>query len=138
MEDTEVKTRRSAIQQLVDAANPKHEPEVQAAIESYDEVRARSREAPMFDIRFPGGRVASFDYARLGESEFLPEGKIILRFGRKEIVAEGKNLRRLYTTITERRLRFICEGTQEEETHKPEDASHIDSITIRLVPEDQL
>jgi len=138
MEDTDLKTRRSAIQQLVDAANVKHEPEVQAATESYDEARARSREAPMFDIRFADGRIKSFDYSHLGESDFLPEGKIILRFGRKEIVAEGKNLDRTYTKITEHRLRFICEGTQQEEKHKPEDAPHIDTITIQLVPEDDL
>jgi hypothetical protein len=138
MEDTDLKTRSSAIQKIVEAARPKHEPEVQAAMDAYDEVRAQSREAPMLEIRFLGGRLMSFDYARLGESEFLPEGKIILRFGRKEVIAEGKNLRRLYTTITERRQRFICEGTDEEEAGKPEDGPHIDKISIQVVPEDQL
>ena len=91
----------------------------------------------MLEIRLSDGRLISFDYARLGEAWFLPEGKIILRFGRKEVIAEGKNLKRLYTTITERRQRFICEGTDEEEAGKPEDAPHIDKITIQLVPEQE-
>ncbi len=138
MDGTDLKTRRSPIQQIVEAARPKHEPEVQAAMDAYEEIRARSREAPMLEIRFPNGRLVSFDYARLEEAEFFPEGKFILRFGRKEIIAEGKNLQRLYTTITERRQKFIREGTDEEEASKPEDAHHIEKILIQPVPEDQL
>ena len=132
MEGTEVKTRRSAVQQLVDAAQPRHEPEVEQAIDDFQEARARSREALMLDVRLADGKIASFDYGRLADSEFLPEGKFILRFGRKEITAEGKNLLRVYTTITEHRQRSIQEGTDIEEKLKPEDAPHIDKITIRV------
>jgi hypothetical protein len=128
MEDTDLKTRRSAVQQLVDAARPKHEPEVQAAMDAYDEARARSRAAPMLEIRFREGSIRTFDYAQLAETEFVDEGRFILFFGRKQIVVAGKNLRRTHTTISERRLRSICEGTQEDESLKPEDAPHIDSI----------
>jgi len=138
MEDTDLKTRSSAIQKIVDAATPKHEPEVQAAMDAYDEARAKAREAPMLQIRFADGRVGCFDYASLSEAWILSEGKFTLLFGKKEILVEGKNLRRKFTTIIEHRQRFICEGTDQEEEDKPEDASHIDKITTRLVSEDRL
>ena len=138
MEDTDLKTRSSTIQKIVDAAMPKHEPEVQAAKDAYDEARAKSREAPMLEIRFRDGRVGCFPYTSLDEAWLLSEGKFTLRFGRKQIIAEGKNLRRLFDTIIEHRQRFICEGTDEEEAAKPEDVSHIDKITIQVVPEDQM
>lgn len=101
------------------------------AAETYKEARARSREAFMLDVRFTDGTVMSFDYSHLGKSKFLPEGKIVLRFGRDEVTAEGKNLLRLYSTITEHRARFIQEGTDEEEERKAEDAPHIDKIAIK-------
>jgi hypothetical protein len=138
MEDTDLKTRRGAIQQIVDGPRPKHEPEVQAAKDAYDEVRARSREAPMLEIRFRDGSLEAFDYQSLHHAKSPHEGKILLRFGRKEVIVEGKNLRRRFTSIIEHRQRYISEGTDEEEASKPEDASHIDRITIQLVPEDQL
>jgi hypothetical protein len=138
MEDTDLKTRRRAIQQIVDAAKPQHEPEVQAAIDTYEEARAKTREAPMLEMRFADRRVACFDYGSLEEAWFLSDGKFTLRFGRKQIIAEGKNLRRLFDTIIEHRQRFICEGTGDEEASKPEDAAHIDKITIQRVSEDQL
>jgi hypothetical protein len=101
------------------------------AADTYQEARARSREAFMLELRFTDGTLVSFDYSHLAKSKFLPEGKIVLRFGRDEVTAEGKNLRRLYSTITEHRQRFIEEGTDEEEKHKSEDAHHIDKIAIR-------
>ena len=138
MEDTDVITRRSPIQQIVDSPGPKHEPEVEKAKRAYDEIRGRSNEVPMLEMRFRDGRIRSFDYGRLAEADSPHDGKVIFQFGRKEIILEGKNLRRLYTTITEHRQKFITEGTDEEEVSKPEDASHIDTITIQLIPEDQL
>ena len=92
----------------------------------------------MLEIRFCGGKIRTFDYANLAETEFVDEGRLILVFGAKQIVVEGKNLRRLHSTISERRQRFICEGTQEDEILKPEDAAHIDRIMVELVPEDRI
>jgi hypothetical protein len=140
MDETDLKTRRaaSAVQQLAEAARPKHEPEVQAAIEAYDEARARSRDAPMLEIRFCGGKIRTFDYANLAETELVDEGKFVLLFGSKQILVEGKNLRRLHGMISERRQRFICEGTQEDEKLKPEDAAHIDRIAVEPAPEDRI
>jgi hypothetical protein len=131
MESTSTKPRLSVVEQLAKGQKPRHEPEVEETTEAYQEARSRSREALMLDLRFANGRVKSFDYAHLAKSEFLPEGRIVLRFGRDEVTAEGKNLLRLYNAITEHRARFMQEGTEEEEELKAEDAAHIDTITIR-------
>jgi hypothetical protein len=130
MEDTEVRERSSAVARLIKTQRPKHEPEVEDAIEAFDEARARSREAFMLELRFKDGKIRSFDYGHLRESEFLPQDKLIFRFGGKEVRAEGKNLRGVFTGITEHRLRFIQEGTDEQEAAKPEDAPHIDKIEV--------
>jgi hypothetical protein len=129
MEGTSIKPRRSVVQQLIQP-EPRYEPEVEEAMETYQEARSRSREALMLDVRLTNGTVVSFDYAHLAKSRFLPDGRIVLRFGRDEVTAEGKNLLRLYSAITEHRARFIQEGTEAEEGLKPEDASHIDKIVI--------
>jgi hypothetical protein len=131
MESTSIKPRLSVVEQLAKGQKPRHEPEVEEAMDAYQEARSRSREALMLDLRFANGRVKSFDYSHLAKSEFLPEGKMVLRFGRDEVTAEGKNLLRLYNAITEHRARFMQEGTEEEEGLKAEDAAHIDTIAIR-------
>lgn len=105
--------------------------EVDDATDSYKEARSRSREAIMLHVRLADGTVVSFDYVHMGKAKFFPSGKFILRFGRDEVIAEGKNLRRLYDAITEHRVRFIHEGTDEQERLKPEDEPHIDKIEIR-------
>lgn len=130
MEGTNIKPRRSVVEQLARTV-PRHEPEVEEAIDAFQEARARSREALMLDVRFTDGTVVSFDYAHLAKSRFLPDGKIVLRFGRDEVTAEGKNLLRLYNAITEHRARFIQQGTDAEEGLKPEDAVHIDRLEIK-------
>ena len=135
MEGTSIKPRRSVVEQLVKPA-PRHEPEVEGAMDAYQEARARSREALMLDVRLTNGTVMSFDYAHLAKSRFLPDGRIVLRFGRDEVTAEGKNLLRLYNAITEHRARFIQEGTEAEGGLKPEDAVHIDRIEIKEGEED--
>jgi hypothetical protein len=112
-------------------ASPPPAGDADDAADAYKEARARSREALMLDVRFTDGMVVSFDYSHLAKSRFLPDGKIVLRFGRDEVTAEGKNLPRLYSAITEHRARFIQEGTDAEEGLKPEDAAHIDKIAIR-------
>lgn len=132
MEDTEVKERVSAVERVGKAARPRHEPEVEDAIDAYEEARARSREAFMLELRFKDGKIRNFDYGHLRESEFVPQDKIVLRFGSKEVTAEGKNLRAVYTSITEHRRRFIHEGTDEEEAGKSETSAHIDKIEVLI------
>jgi len=112
-------------------AKPPSADDANDAADGYQEARARSREALMLDVRFKDGMIVSFDYAHLVKSKFLPDGKIVLRFGRDEVTAEGKNLLRLYTTITEHRQRFIHEGTKAEQDLQPEDAPQIDNIAIK-------
>jgi len=131
MTATNTKPRPSVVEKLVRGSPPRHEPEVEEAMDAYKEARSRSREALMLDVRLTDGTIMSFDYAHLGKSKFLPDGKIVLRFGRDEVTAEGKNLLRLYNAITEHRARFIQQGTDAEEGLKAEDAPHIDSIVIK-------
>ena len=136
MDSTDAQTRTTAVQRILKTPlPPRHEPEVEEAMEDYEEARARSREALMFDIRFRDGRIISFNYGLLDKSQYLPEGKIVLRFGRDEVIAEGRNLLRIYTTITEHRRRFIHEGTHAEEMLIPQDAGYIESIEIKRAQE---
>ena len=136
MEGTEAKSRPSVVEKLI-KGQPRHEPEVEEAMEVYEEARARSREALMLDVRFRDGKVVSFDYAHLAKAKFLSNGKFVLCFGTDEVIAEGKNLMKMYTSITEHRRRFIREETEAEEGLKPEDAAHIERIEIVEGDEDQ-
>jgi hypothetical protein len=135
MEDTDVKDRVSAVERIAKTARPRHEPEVEESLDAFEEARARSREAFMLELRFKDGKVRNFDYSHLRESEFVAQDKIVLRFGAKEVTAQGKNLRSVYTSITEHRRRFIQEGTYEEEASKPQNAAHIDKIEVRSAVE---
>jgi hypothetical protein len=130
MEGTDV-VHLSAVAKLGRVARPRHEPEVEEAIDNFEEARTKSREVHMLELRFGDGRLMHFDYAHLFRSEFVPEDKIVLWFGGFEVTAKGKNLRHTYASITERRRRYIEEGTDKEEAAKPEDAAHIDTIEVR-------
>lgn len=129
MEGTNLKPRRSAVEQLA-RPGPRHEPEVEEAMDAYQEARARSREALMLDVRLTDGTIESFDYASLRRVKYRP-GTLTLCFGGEEVVAEGKNLQRLRDAITEHRAKFIKQGTDAEEGLKAEDAAHIESIVIK-------
>jgi hypothetical protein len=48
-----------------------------------------------------------------------------MRFGKDEVRVMGRNLYRLFETITEQRTRFIQEGTDGEEGLKLVDAVHV-------------
>jgi hypothetical protein len=109
---------------------PRHEPEVEEAMEAFQEARARSREAAMLDLRFLDGTIESFSYSYLTRVRFVPGDVISLRFGRDEIHVSGRNLQRLYETITEQRTRFIQESAEGDEALKAADAPHIDTISI--------
>jgi hypothetical protein len=130
MEGTDSKPRRSVVEQFLKKPTPRHEPEVEEAMEAFQEARAKSREALMLDVRLIDGTIQSFDYASLRRVKYSPDGTLTLRFGRDKIVAEGKNLERLRCAISEHRARFIQQGTDTEEGLKADDAPHIDSIEI--------
>ena len=109
---------------------PQHEPEVEEAIDSYQEARSRSRGTTMLDLRLLDGTIESFAYAYLTRVKFVPEDLIAMRFGKDEVRVSGKNLYRLFETITEQRTRFIQEGADGEEGLKAADAAHVDEIVI--------
>jgi hypothetical protein len=109
---------------------PKHEPEVEDAQASFQEARARSRESVMLDVRLSDGRIESFAYAYLTRVRFIPGDVLVLRFGADEIRAEGRNLARVRDALSEHRMRFIQEGTAEDDGAKPDEAPHIGRIEI--------
>jgi hypothetical protein len=121
---------RVIAERLIQDHWPKPEPEEEAARASFQEARARSREAVMLDIRLADGTVESFPYAYLTRLKYVPGDTLILRFGADEVKAQGRNLTRLRDAISEHRARFMQEGTDAEEGLKPEDAAHIGRIVI--------
>jgi hypothetical protein len=130
MEGTDTKLQRSVVEQFTKKPALHHEPDEEEAMDAFREARAKSRESLMLDVRFTDGTIESFDYASLRRMKYYPDGKLMLRFGRDEVRAEGKNLERLRSAISEHRARFIQEGTEGEEGLKPEDAAHIERIVI--------
>jgi hypothetical protein len=130
MEGINTNARRSVVEQLVQKTVPRHEHDEQEAMDAFQEARAKSREALMLDLRFTDGTIESFDYGSLRRVKYHPDGTLVLRFGKAEVTAEGKNLDRLRDAISEHRARFIQEGTETELGIKPEDAAHIDRIAI--------
>jgi len=66
----------------------------------------------MLDVVFSDGRIESFDYNLPKRLTFLPEGKLILWFGKDCIVVEGSNLGRMREQIIECRRRFILQRTE--------------------------
>ena len=127
----ESSARRSTIvEQLLKKPLAQHEPEVEDAIDSYQEGRSRSRPSLMLDLRMVDGTIESFSYAYLTRVRFAPEDRIAMRFGKDEVHVTGKNLYRMFETITEQRTRFIQEGADGEEALKPADAAHVDEIVI--------
>lgn len=127
---TQSASKRSTMVEQLLTRTPRHEPEVEEAMEAYQEARARSRDTAMLDLRFLNGVVESFSYAYLTRVRFEPGDVITMRFGKDEIHVSGRNLKRLCETITEQRTSFIQEGTEDEELLKPDGAPHIDQISI--------
>jgi hypothetical protein len=122
--------RSSIVEQLLKKPSPQHEPETEETIDSYQEGRARSRPSLMLDLRLVDGTIESFPYAYLTRVRFSPDDTIAMRFGKDEVRVMGRNLYRLFETITEQRTRFIQEGADGEEGLKPVDAVHVERIEI--------
>jgi hypothetical protein len=130
MAESSVKKRSPIVEQLLKNPLPQHEPEVEEAMDSFQEGRSRSRATTMLDLRMLDGSIESFAYAYLTRVQFKPEDTIAMRFGKDEVRVSGRNLYRLFETITEQRTRFIQEGAEGEEGLKPVDAAHVDQIEI--------
>ena len=122
--------RSSIVEQLLKKPSPQNEPEVDEAMETYQEGRSRSRPSLMLDLRLMDGTIESFPYSYLARVRFSPEDTIFMRFGKDEVRIMGRNLYRLFETITEQRTRFIQEGGDGGDGLKPADAPHVDRIEI--------
>ncbi len=122
--------RPTIVEQLLRKPSLQHEPEVEEATDSYQEARSKSRGTMMLDLRLVNGTIESFAYAYLTRVRFIPDDTIEMRFGKDEVRVSGRNLYRLFETITEQRTRFIQECADGEEALKPADAAHVDHIEI--------
>ncbi len=125
----------STIHKFLKPQPPRHEPTEQEAIDSFQEARAQSRDALMLDVRLSSGRIASFPYSSLLLADYLPDGSLLLDFGKYEVRAEGSNMLRVRELIVEHRARFIQEGVDIERGLKDSDAVHFEHIEITKVEE---
>jgi hypothetical protein len=131
MEDDDVKDRRKFLDKYVNQSPPRHEPEVEDAIrDTHQPGRVGTSVSIMLDLKMANGDIESFDYAYLARATFQMGDKITLRFGKSRVIIEGRHLHALRDSITERRARFVHEGTDTELGLKPEDEPHIDRIYI--------
>jgi hypothetical protein len=136
-------THRNPLDRFIHSRpTPRHEPEVEERLprDAYEEVRAprtRGREGLMLDVRLKGGRCSGFPYAYLVRVDYFPEDTIHLHFPQGQIVVEGRNLSDLYRRLLDHRVEAVQEGTEAEESLKPEEAAHISSITINENEEEE-
>jgi len=133
--DTHTRLTNSNVHRFAKASPPRHEPNEQEAFDSFQEARSQSREALMLDIRLSNGRIVSLPYSSLSLSDYLPDGTLLLRFGKYQVTAEGRNMLRVRELITEHRARFIQEGMDIERGTKDADAVHFERIEITEIEE---
>jgi hypothetical protein len=123
--------KKTILDRYVNQTSPRHEPEVEDAIrDTHQPGRVGSSVSIMLDLKMADGSIESFDYAYLMRATFQPGDRIILRFGKPRVIIEGRHLHALRDALTERRARFVHEGTDTELGLKPEDEPHIDRIYI--------
>lgn len=89
----------------------------------------------MLDIRFADGRKASLPYSSLLLADYLPDGTLLLDFGKYEVRAVGRNMQRVRELIIEHRARFIQEGVDIECGANDTDAVHFERIEITKAEE---
>jgi hypothetical protein len=131
MKDDDIKDRKKFLDRLVNQTPPRHEPEVEDAIrDAHQPGRVGASVSIMLDLKMADGSIESFDYAYLRRATFQEGDKITLRFGKSRVIIEGRHLHALRDSITERRARFVHEGTDTELGLRAEDESHIDRIAI--------
>src|SRR5579864_6355980 len=114
MKDNDARSNVLAVHKYIKAPPPRHEPDEHEAMESFQEARAQSREALMLDIRLANGRIMSLPYSALELVDYLPDGRLLMDFGKRRVLTEGRNMLRVRELICEHRARFIQEGADIE------------------------
>jgi hypothetical protein len=140
MKDSDTHTRLAApgpnVHRFLKNQPPRHEPTEAEAEESYQEARTHSRETLMLDIRLASGRIVSLPYSALEFVDYLPDGSLLLDFGKRHVRTEGRNMLRVRELIIEHRARFIQEGADLEQGPKDADALHFERIEVTDVKEE--
>jgi hypothetical protein len=140
MKDNDTKPRHVTpgpnVHRFLKAQPPRHEPTEAEAEESYQEARMHSRETLMLDVRLANGRIVSLPSSALEMVDYLPDGSLLLDFGKRRVATEGRNMLRVRELIVEHRARFIQEGTDIEQGPKDADALHFERIEVTVVEEE--
>lgn len=130
----DAKRSSSAVERLLGKTPPRHEPEVEAFREAFeddgDDPKARGRAPVMLDVRKANGDRHAMSYAYLTQVDFEPGDRMKLHFAGQVVQLQGRRLLPLYERLRDHRQPALQEGTDAEEALKPETATHIERIEI--------
>jgi hypothetical protein len=122
--------RSRHLEDILDKARPRHEPEVEESDRSLKEARL-SIPTPMLDVIFRSGKIRSFSYAYLAEVEFEPGDTVTLKFTNgMVIVAEGRGIAYHRQQVRLHRAAEIRECSASELALDGEGISQVETITI--------
>ena len=128
MANTTHALRSPHLQEILDKARPRHEPETEEA--SLREAQY-AMSTPMLDVVFRNGKIRSFGYAYLSEVEFEPGDTLTLKFTHgAQVILEGRNLGEHRQKIRLHRAAEIRECSASELTTQAEGVSQIEKIHI--------
>jgi hypothetical protein len=126
--------RSPHLQQILDNARPRHEPEVEEA--ALKDARP-AIPTPMLDLVMSDGQVESFSYAYLSRVRFDPRGRLALYFGDDVAVLEGRNMAEIRQKIRMHKASEVYEGIEAEEALKPENAAHVERIYLTSAKQEE-
>jgi hypothetical protein len=119
------------IEDILNKAGPRHEPEVEEAQHSMKEARL-AIPTPMLDVVLRDGKIRSFSYAYLSEVDFEPGDTMTLKFTNgTEIIAEGRGIAYHRQQVRLHRAAEIRECSESELALDIEGVSQVENITIK-------
>lgn len=122
--------RSPHLQDILERARPRLEPEVEEAERSLKESRP-AMPTPMLDVVFRSGKIRSFSYAYLSEVEFEPGDTLTLKFSNGATVfVEGRGLARHRVQVRQHRAEAIQESSESELALDSEGVSQVERIHI--------
>jgi len=122
--------RSPHLQDILERARPRLEPEVEEAERSLKESRPAIA-TPMLDVVFRDGKIRSFNYAYLAEVEFEPGDTLTLKFSSGATVCiEGRGLAKHRVQVRQHRAEAIQESSESELALDTEGISQVERIHI--------
>lgn len=122
--------RSPHLQDILERARPRLEPEVEEAERSLKESRP-AMPTPMLDVVLRSGKIRSFSYAYLAEVEFEPGDTLTLKFSNgATVIVEGRGLARHRVQVRLHRAEAIQESSESELALDTDGLSQIERIHI--------